>query len=196
MVLHIMVHHSARVNCSVKIFSMPNHLHHTLPFLLNRIAAIVTDGANHAFQSEGLNVYAARVLILLYLDGEHSVGDLALQASLDQSTLSHILRRLEKQGLVKRTRKEMDNRSVVVSLTAEGKIAGSNCWDSVQMHDALLRNGLDTVNAVVLEKLLKRIYKNVPSFRTAQVPESEKTKLATSAGPKPAKTGTRKAQKV
>jgi DNA-binding MarR family transcriptional regulator len=153
---------------------MPDHLHHTLPFLLNRIAAVVTDGVNHAFQSQGLNVYAARVLILLHLDGHYSVGDLALQASLDQSTLSHILRRLEKQGLVKRTRQEMDNRSVLVALTPEGKLAGASCWDSVQMHDALLRNGLDAANAAVLEKLLKRIYKNVPSFRKAEVPEAKK----------------------
>ena len=161
---------------------MSNHLHHTLPFLLNRIAAVVTDGVNHAFQSQGLNVYAARVLILLHLDGDHSVGDLALQASLDQSTLSHILRRLEKQGLVKRTRQALDNRSVLVSLTPEGKIPAMKCWEAVQQHDVLLRDGLDAVNAEVLENLLKRIYKNVPSFRAVQAPAGVKAKDARSSG--------------
>ena len=37
------------------------------------------------------------------------------------------------------------------------------------MHDAQLRDGLDDANVAVLEKLLKRIYKNVPSFRAAEV---------------------------
>lgn len=152
---------------------MPDHLHHTLPFLINRIAATVTDGVSHMFQPLGLNVYAARVLILLHLDGDHSVGDLAQQASLDQSTLSHILRRLEKQGLVKRTRQALDNRSVLASLTPEGRISALKCWEAVQQHDALLRDGLDAVNAEVLEKLLKRIYKNVPSFRTTAPPAGE-----------------------
>lgn len=162
---------------------MPKHLHQTLPFLINRIAAGVTDGVNQAFQSLGLNIYAVRVLILLYLDGHHSVGDLALQASLDQSTLSHILKRLEKQGLVKRTRREMDNRSVLVSLTPEGKIAGANCWDSVQMHDAQLRDGLDASDITKLETLLKRIYKNVPAFRAVDllVAETKAPKVQTSA---------------
>jgi DNA-binding MarR family transcriptional regulator len=153
---------------------MPDHLHHTLPFLLNRIAADVTDNTNKAFQSEGLNVYGARVLILLHLDGNHSVGDLAAQASLDQSTLSHILRRLEKQGLVKRARQASDNRSVLVSLTAAGKVSGAHCWDSVQMHDAQLRDGLDDASVAVLEKLLKRIYKNVPTFSAEKTPAPAK----------------------
>lgn len=147
---------------------MPDHLHHTLPFLINRIAATVTDGVNQAFQAQGLNVYAARVLILLHLDGDYSVGELALQASLDQSTLSHILRRLEKQGLVTRIRKELDNRSVLVSLTQEGKGVGAECWKAVQKHDALLRDGLDATSVTVLEGLLERIYKNVPLFRSLQ----------------------------
>jgi DNA-binding MarR family transcriptional regulator len=153
---------------------MPDHLHHTLPFLINRIAATVTDGVNHTFQPMGLNVYAARVLILLQLDGDHSVGDLAQQASLDQSTLSHILRRLEKQGLVMRTRQALDNRSVLVSLTADGKQSAAQCWEAVQQHDAQLREGLDAVNAEVLEMLLKRIYQNVPSFRAIAAPAARK----------------------
>ncbi len=144
---------------------MADHLHNTLTFLLNRIAATVTETVNRTFQPLGLNVYAARVLILLYLDGDNTVGDFAQQASLDQSTLSHILRRLEKQALIQRVRQRQDNRCVLVSLTPEGKAVAAKCWEAVKSHDALLRDGLDPANAAILERLLKRIYQNVPSLR-------------------------------
>jgi DNA-binding MarR family transcriptional regulator len=147
---------------------MSDHLHHTLPFLIYRIATTVSAWVNQKFQGLGLNVYSARVLILLHLDGEHSVGDLALQSSLEQSTLSHILIRLEKNGLLNRTRQPSDNRSVLVTLTPEGKVLAKKCWRAVQTHDSMLRGGLAPKDAEALVKLLNQAYENVPLFRTNQ----------------------------
>lgn len=144
---------------------MSDHIHHTLPFLINRIAATVSAWVNQQFLSLGLNVYSARVLILLHLDGEHSVGHLALQSSLEQSTLSHILIRLEKQGLIKRMRQPSDNRSVLVTLTPEGKVLAKQCWKAVKTHDSMLREGLASADAQELVKLLNRTYENVHLFK-------------------------------
>ena len=99
---------------------MPKHLHETFPFLLNRIAALVSDAVNREFRPLVLNVFGARVRILLFLDDVRTVGDLAQGAALDQSTLSHILRRLERLGYLSKERQEHDNRLVKVSLTQEG----------------------------------------------------------------------------
>jgi MarR family transcriptional regulator, organic hydroperoxide resistance regulator len=151
---------------------MSDHIHHTLPFLINRIAATVSAWVNQQFLSLGLNVYSARVLILLHLDGEHSVGHLALQSSLEQSTLSHILIRLEKQGLVKRTRQPSDNRSVLVTLTSEGQVLAKQCWKAVKSHDSMLREGLASADAQNLVKLLNRTYKNVHLFKADEIQTS------------------------
>ncbi|MDX3907122.1 MAG: MarR family transcriptional regulator [Pigmentiphaga sp.] len=144
---------------------MLKHLHDGLPFLLNRIAATIAEAVNREFQPMGLNLYAVRVLILLYLDSEHTVGGLAQSAALEQSTISHILRRLEQQGLIERVRQKQDNRSVMVLLTDEGKKVGAKCWKAVQRHDALLRRGLDPAAGAQLEQLLKQLYENVPLFQ-------------------------------
>ena len=151
---------------------MSEHIHHTLPFLINRIAATVSAWVNEEFQSLGLNVYSARVLILLYLDGSHSVGHLALQSSLEQSTLSHILIRLEKQGLLKRKRQPTDNRSVLVTLTSEGKVLAKQCWKAVKAHDSMLREGLSNADALDLVKLLNRAYENVHLFKADKIQPS------------------------
>lgn len=55
-------------------------------------------------------------------DGRHlTVNDLAKRAMTTQSTVSIVLSRLEKKGLVKRTRSPVDRRSVVLQLTTMGK---------------------------------------------------------------------------
>ena len=144
---------------------MPTHLHDTLPFLVNRIAARITEAVNQEFRPFGLNVFAARVLILLFLDEASTVGELAEKAALDQSTLSHILRRLQADGLRRKKRLEHDNRSVMVSLTRAGRGMASKCWVYVQAHDAVIREGLDGASVKALKALLVRVYHNVPGFK-------------------------------
>ncbi|MES2536917.1 MAG: MarR family transcriptional regulator [Pseudomonadota bacterium] len=155
---------------------MASHLHETLPFLVHRISAAISDGANSEFQHLGLNVYAARVLILLYLDDAHTVGELAETASLDQSTLSHILRRLVTQGLLVKERQEHDNRSVLVSLTKEGTDIAAKCWRAAQKHDALLSKGLSAASLATLKKLLTELYENAPAFRDSEAADTKPRK--------------------
>jgi DNA-binding MarR family transcriptional regulator len=50
-----------------------------------------------------------------------TVNDLAALAMTTQSTVSIVLSRLERKGLVKRSRSPVDRRSVVLQLTAAGK---------------------------------------------------------------------------
>ncbi len=57
---------------------------------------------------------------LLWQDGPASVGQLGERLALDSNTLSPLLKRLEAEGLVARTRDTTDERTVVVSLTAAG----------------------------------------------------------------------------
>lgn len=53
--------------------------------------------------------------------GEVSGGKLAKAASLSQATVTGILERLEKRGLVSRRRSDKDKRIVLVQVTPEGK---------------------------------------------------------------------------
>ena len=53
--------------------------------------------------------------------GEVSVGEVARAVSLSQATLSGILSRMEKRGLLSRRRSQQDKRRVLVSITDNGK---------------------------------------------------------------------------
>jgi DNA-binding MarR family transcriptional regulator len=61
------------------------------------------------------------VMLVLWEQGPTGVSGLGERLHLDSGTLSPLLRRLEGQGLVTRTRVPGDERSVRVELTADGE---------------------------------------------------------------------------
>ena len=61
------------------------------------------------------------MFLVLWEEEKITVGDLCKRLKLDTGTVTPMLKNTEKQGLIKRTRSEEDERVVVVSLTEEGK---------------------------------------------------------------------------
>jgi DNA-binding MarR family transcriptional regulator len=134
--------------------------HNTVPFLVQRVATAMNDW--HAdFRKLGLSVLSVRVLAVLSLNGPASVGELAEATSIDQSTLSHILRRLERAKIVEKARQEHDNRSVKVSPTAKGRALAKKCFDTAVKHEAMLTRGLAAGEVRALRAALDRLYSNV-----------------------------------
>jgi DNA-binding MarR family transcriptional regulator len=68
----------------------------------------------------GLTYPQYLVLLVLWEHGTSPVKDLGAALQLDYGTLSPLLKRLEANGLVRRTRRADDERSVAVALTDEG----------------------------------------------------------------------------
>jgi len=68
----------------------------------------------------GLTYPQYLVMVLLWEDGESTVRQIGHRLSLESSTLSPLLKRLEAIGLLARVRNEQDERSVLVSLTPQG----------------------------------------------------------------------------
>ena len=68
----------------------------------------------------GLTYPQYLVLLVLWEHGTSPVKDLGNALQLDYGTLSPLLKRLEANGLVRRTRRADDERSVAVALTDEG----------------------------------------------------------------------------
>jgi DNA-binding MarR family transcriptional regulator len=134
--------------------------HNTLPFLVQRVATAMNEW--HAdFRALGLSVLGVRVMAVLSLNGAATVGELAEAASIDQSTLSHILRRLERVKLVEKARQEHDSRSVKVSLTAKGRPLAKKCFATAGKHERMLTRGLDADEVRALKAALERLYGNV-----------------------------------
>ena len=84
---------------------------------LRRVTRAIDLHSRQLVQSHGLTGPQALILKELLRGEETSVGKLAQRVSLSQATVTDILNRLEKRGLVARKRSSLDKRRVLVECT-------------------------------------------------------------------------------
>jgi DNA-binding MarR family transcriptional regulator len=85
--------------------------------------------ANHAMQRvyqpllarHGLTYPQYLVLVTLWAEDGRGVGDLGKALQLESNTLTPLLKRMEAQGFVSRSRSSQDERQVHIALTAKGR---------------------------------------------------------------------------
>ena len=136
-------------------------LSHRLTLMLNRIVSLLVDGSAGQFRALGLSIPATRVMIGLYEFGDDvTVGTLAEMTSIDLSTTSHILRRLERQGMVNRQRDALDNRVVYAMLTQAGRVVAAQCREASLRHEEVLLGDISDQDEALLKRLLVRVYDN------------------------------------
>ncbi len=100
----------------------PLDLSEHLPYLINRVgSALVARFSADALARARLSIASWRVLAVLSNNGGLRQTDLAEMTSIDASTLSRLITRLVRDGLVKRTRSRSDSREVAVALTRKAK---------------------------------------------------------------------------
>lgn len=132
-----------------------------LTLLLHRLVGVLVEGSAPQFRNDGLSIPAARTLVsLLEEGGSATVGAVSVSTSIDLSTTSHILRRLERQELVRRERQDSDNRVVVAALTNQGLDVARRCRQASLDHEALLTKGMSTEEIVIFKRLLIEAFSN------------------------------------
>lgn len=87
--------------------------------------------ANAEFAQFGLTADQFVILTALAEGGEATQKELARRTASDANTVSEMLRRLERRGLVLRERDETDGRARRVSLTATGRKVQRRAWDGI-----------------------------------------------------------------
>src|SRR5436305_15180063 len=92
-----------------------------LPYLVNRVGwLLVIDFGQNTLAKHQLSIAMWRVLaVLAEHDGQRQI-DLAGSTSIDVSTLSRVVTRMVRMGLVTRTRSATNNREVTECLTPKG----------------------------------------------------------------------------
>lgn len=129
-----------------------------ITFLTHRINARLQQLSGPVISPFGLDLYSSRILYALAQNGPMKVGQLVDLMVLPQSTISHQIKRMEKSGLVRRTRSAQDNRTVEVSLTESGNRATRVC---AALSDAIHSRIDETFEPAELELLtsgLRRVY--------------------------------------
>ena len=96
-------------------------LDNQLCFPLYACAKEVVRRYRQPLEALGLTYTQYVVMMVFWEHGGMTEGELGAKVHLDSGTLTPLLKRLEKQGLVKRARPDGDERTLYISLTPEGE---------------------------------------------------------------------------
>jgi DNA-binding MarR family transcriptional regulator len=104
-------------------FAMPSaaELEDLIVASIRRIVRAVDLHSRHLVEEHGITAPQLAVLAEAARLGSGSIGALARGVHLSQPTVSGVLDRLERRGLVRRDRSDRDRRSVVVTVTEQGE---------------------------------------------------------------------------
>jgi DNA-binding MarR family transcriptional regulator len=151
----------------------PLDLSEHLPYLINRVgSALVARFSADGLARVHLSIVAWRVLAALSNNGGLRQTDLAELTSIDASTLSRLITRLVRDGLVGRTRSQADSREVVVALTTKGKTLMARLVPvAVGLQNAATRR-LSKRDLATLKRVLRKMHDNLTQEASERVPRS------------------------
>jgi DNA-binding MarR family transcriptional regulator len=133
-----------------------------LPYLVNRLgSALVASFTATALAQHDLNIDAWRVMAVLANRGAQRQIDLAALTSIEVSTLSRLITRMVRMGLVTRRRSQASNREVVVELSAKGRGLVSRIIPLAHRLEAMAGQGIAARDMAVIKRALQRMFENV-----------------------------------
>ena len=127
-----------------------------LPYLLARASHLISGEFRATLEKERIPVMHWRVLCSL-LEAPMSVSELAGIVIAKQPTMSKLLARMEKQGLIARESDPADGRAVVVSITPAGKRLVQPLVRLAKRHEASVLEPLGTEDADALVAILGKL---------------------------------------
>jgi DNA-binding MarR family transcriptional regulator len=140
----------------------PLDLSEHLPYLINRVgSALVERFSTDALAKAQLSIAAWRVLAVLANNGSLRQTDLAEMTSIDASTLSRLITRLARDGMVKRRRSKKDSRAVAVALTAKAARAMTRLVPIAAGLQKEATRNLSRQDLATLKRVLRKMHRNL-----------------------------------
>ena len=135
-----------------------------LPYLVNRVGAVIAEQfGEEALKPHHLSIAMWRVMAALASGGGRRQIDLAVLTSIDASTLSRLITRLVRMGLVTRSRSMSSNREVAVKLSAKGRALVIRLIPIARAYEGAAISGLAADELAVVKRCLRRMYANMQS---------------------------------
>ena len=137
-------------------------LNEFLPYLINRVgSAVAVRFTEDPLAAHGLSIAMWRVLAVLSSNGGQRQIDLSESTSIDSSTLSRLVTRLVRMGLVMRSRSRTSNREVVVTLSAKGRATVERLIPIALATEKVLGAGVSKRDLAVVKRALRRMHANM-----------------------------------
>ncbi|SLN76344.1 MarR family winged helix-turn-helix transcriptional regulator [Oceanibacterium hippocampi] len=138
-----------------------------LPYLLNRISNRLNTDLAEELRGIGMTLPDWRVLAVLRVADGRSIGEVSVYTVIEQSTLSRVVERLVKRGLVKRRSPPEDQRIVNLHMTAKGHDVFETILPIAMRHYRRAVLGLD---AATVEGLIETLHKVLENIRRSPYP--------------------------
>lgn len=97
-------------------------LDNQLCFRLYTASRLLSQAYHPLLSEHGLTYPQYLVLLVLWEKDAQPVNDIARKLYLETNTVTPLLQRMEKEGIIVRTKGKKDARQMIVSLTREGKV--------------------------------------------------------------------------
>jgi DNA-binding MarR family transcriptional regulator len=102
-----------------------------------------------------------RVMIELWHNGDHRLGELSERTSIDLSTLSRLLVAMQRKHLIVRRRSGLDGRALSLTLTERGLELTEQIAPYALHYEDVAMHGLTDAEVKQLKQLLKKVYLNL-----------------------------------
>jgi MarR family transcriptional regulator, organic hydroperoxide resistance regulator len=132
-----------------------------LPYLINRAGVRLAVNFARDIADTGVALQEWRVLAVLAAAGEQRLSDLAGLTSIDLSTLSRLVTRMGRQGLVTRLNGNGDRRERRIALTEKGRGRTRAIIPTARRYERLALAGLSAAEEQTLKRLLRRVFTNL-----------------------------------
>ena len=131
--------------------------HRNLPRLLLQAREAVMVHTRPSLREQGLSDQQWRVLRVLGEHGTVETGRVAREAYILGPSLTGVLARMERDGLIQRERDPADQRRTVVEATAKGRRMVERLSTTIEQHYQWLEKSLGRQNLVQLYELLDQL---------------------------------------
>jgi DNA-binding MarR family transcriptional regulator len=166
------------------------------PYLLNRVGVRMGELFSRRLATADLTLPMYRALAALWENGDQRLGDLAEVTSVELSTLSRMVGRLSRRGLVSRGRPENNARTVRIRLTPNGRRLIERLIPVATWHEDVSLRGFEAAAVARLKADLIAVYRNLNKVEEeldrAKLPRSGDRTKRQKARRIPARRGSRK----
>ena len=132
-----------------------------LPYLINRVGSALVERMEQDLARHGLSIAMWRVLASLSESGKLRQIDIAGMTAIEVSTMSRLITRIVRMGLVTRTRSDTSNREVTVELTQKGRALVNELIPVARNLELAAVSGLSIADLAVTRDCLRQMYFNI-----------------------------------
>ncbi len=132
-----------------------------VPYLMNRITGRYNANLRKDLQDLGLSTAKMRALAVLSVKDGIQIGELAVYAVVEQSTLSRALDQLTSDDLVRRAADPEDSRAVRLYITEKGAGAFELLWPIMAQSYLNMFDGIPEAEKFAFVATLQKILANI-----------------------------------